>query len=158
MASRKVQVKRQIDATAEQVAKVRSLAAKPPDPSKRIMKRRSGRSPKRPAPAQWSVASLLDNSRRLCRHHGRTFTDTYDDDDDFFAYGLGTMCWSFDSPGRRVLWVIAPCPSESHGWELARVSVMNDGKDWAQPGDGTGTEIARRSPRCSGGVIGTADR
>ena len=39
VASRKVQVKRQIDATAEQVAKVRSLAAKPPDPSKRIMKR-----------------------------------------------------------------------------------------------------------------------
>ena len=39
MASKIVQVKRQIDATAGQVAKVLFLAAKPPDPSKRIIKR-----------------------------------------------------------------------------------------------------------------------
>ena len=38
VASTKVQVKRQINARAEQVEKVMFLTAKPPDPSKRIIR------------------------------------------------------------------------------------------------------------------------
>ena len=37
-------------------------------------------------------------------------------------------------------------PSESKGWELDRVSVMNDGKEWAQPGDVSGWDGDRDRP------------
>ena len=72
--------------------------------------------------------------------------------------GLGAMCWSFDSTGRRVLWVIAP---SSFGEQRVGIgSCLRDerregvGAAWRCEWMGRGQRIARPSTRRSGCVIG----